>query len=341
MQDHPFLYDFGYLPKALFENAEILTPADLIDSPAWRSIVSLCTEGSINHSRSQYEHFQAVCQALPQMEGHPLKKDLSAFWKEYFGELPLPSPERVDLLWRHLTDRFFANATPRERFLPIPPWNCITTSEMLLKLPRGAAPMLEADHFLRVKANGYDAWKREILQTLDAFCGAGCRQILLTLPTGFTFTVPDLYHVGVVLKQDRRSKADADLLCAQLLREITVEAQKRKLALLLRVLCDGAQAEAALGYLERSVELPITVWSTPHSETAKCLLSCSTHQNLLLPALCMSDMPSEFELQATLATYAARYPVGRLQFLTGADVPLLPYARERVYKTLQENLKKL
>ncbi len=341
MLDDRFAYDYGYLPFAMQRGAEMVTPADLFDSPAWRRIVSLCADGAINHSRSLYEHFSAVCHALSEMEGHPLKKDLCAFWREHFAALPLPSSETADLLWSSLTDRFVAHATPREAFLPSAPWNCIATEDMLSALPRGAAPMLEADRFLRVKANDYTAWRREILQTLDTFCGAGCRQILLTLPTGFRFAAPDLYHVGAALKKEKRTQADADLLCAQLLREIAVEAAERGLAVLLRVMCDGEESAHAISYLSRVTPLPKTVWSTPHIETAKVLLLMSGEQAALIPALFLTDMPSEWELQTTLAAYAARYPAGRLQFLIGADAPLLPYARERVYKTLQENLKKL
>ncbi len=336
-----FAYDYGHLPSVLRNTTELLTPADFIDTPEWKTLAAICTEKKCERPLSLYEHFCAVCHALPQLEGHPLKRDLLSFWKRHFFDLPLPEEENANLLWRVLTDRFAKEKTPREAFLPRESWNCLAASDMLASLPHGAVPMPQMDSFLTSGGDTYRTWRERLTRELDAFCLAGCRQILLTMPREFSFTVPDLYHVGVALAKQRRGTEAHSLLLSQLLREVIAECQTRGLVLLLRVLCDGEAVREALVHFKRSIGLPTVVWTTPYTDTARVLLSYSTDEKALLPALLLSDTASSFELQYTLAFYAARYPTGQLQYITAANAPLLDDAQACVKKEIQEILKRL
>ena len=108
------------------------------------------------------------------------------------------------------------------------------------------------------------------------------------LEDGFAFDAPHPYRVGQALQRRERDVRARSLLTAQLLRILCEELTKRNGNLHLLVGSGaGEDAVALLSYLEKSVGLPHTTWSTADAEVRERLLAYSKQQHRmpLLPVL--------------------------------------------------------
>lgn len=301
------------------------------------------TEGAEQPLYSDYEKFRALCQMMPHLKGHPVKRYCADFLKRYFNcTLPMDAAH-CDTIWRETSD-----------FLLLHPLSVAdviggggdvnrllwSTEVLPEQLPSGITPELTADALMKLCCVDASHWSVAIKGLLDRFFEIGCDRILFSFADDFSFQAPDLYHVNAVIAKQRLDKAEKDLLLSQLFRMTCALCAECGRKIHLRVGNCTDAVVSLLTYTEKAVGLPALYWSTESPKTRDALLSFgyTMHQNAVCPMLCLCDYPSDAELQNAISAYAARYPVGMLQASCGADLRMTETEKLR-FSSILENIK--
>ena len=333
-----FLPDYGILPSAYFQKSAITNPVELFWSDDLISLLRLCgeREETIGECASDYDRFLSVCRALPLLEGHPTREWIASVLDKYFDLKELPTQENAPEAWRTLCDRLLGEPI-RPQDLVEGSWLC-DSLVVPSYLPTNITPVLNANLFLGTRAKNAVAWREEIRATAKHFSACKCQKIVLHLPSEFAFVIPSIYHVDKALQTTKRSREAENLLLSQLMRELCTAAQEYNLLLVL--VCNAKADEAAylLEYCEASVGLPRVCWSLREVREAHALLTFTAkpRKNEIFAALPYETIMTEHELFDALESWKARYPVGRLCFLTARDLRQMPYAQVHIADMLEK-----
>ena len=327
-----FLADYGSLPSAYFKKNVISNPTELFWSEELLAILRLCgaREEMIGERASDYERFLALCQALPQLVGHPTRTWIESVLAEHFLVKELPTEENVKDVWKMLCERLFENPiSPND--LVSGAWLCDSLT-VPNTLPHNVIPMLNGNLLLGTRAKNVAAWSAEIAATVAQFFNAGCQKIIVQLQDDFHFISPSIYHVDRALSLTKKDSEAYNLLTCQLVRELCSAAQKNDLLLVLVCNDNPAALVHLLEYAEESVGLSRICWSVREASDAHALLAFTAkpHKSELFAALSYETVMTERELLQSIESWQMRYPVGRLCFLTKQDLRQTPYVQAHI-----------
>ena len=323
------LYDFGRLPSDVLTGGALTNATELIWNDGVRDVLRLCgaSERTVGNGASDYEKFRALCEAYPMLTGHPLQNQIASVLSACLKINTLLSPQSCDAIWQTAAQMLLdVPTTPMDIIRNMHQgaairWlcedNCLPEA-----LPQDVEPVLYGNRLWMTTQVSRIAWEDDMRTSLDAFCNAGCRLVFVRLDEDYTDRSPDVYHVEEALKVRKKSRADMDLLCAQAVRFLASECLSRKLSIILAADCGGRDAEALLERVENEIGLPALCWTASRAETRDKLLRfhAKPHQNTVDYALELSLYPSETERTLAIESAAARYPLGRLCFLTNLDL---------------------
>lgn len=343
MNQQIFAADYGTLPHRFFSTGNLTNPTELIQSRELTALLYLCGvgEAELGDRASDYEKFKALCRSFPLLDGHPLKGQITAFLKKHFQGLPEPSPSTCDLLWRQISDQLSHSPKKGTDFLPKKEISWLSdTLHLPLELPKNISPILDCHLFLDSKATSYADFQEEICAAFSAFLKAGSKSVLFRLDRAFRFVQPSVYHVECALRSKKRTREQTDILTAQILREISVLCNEKNVPLRLLLECEGEECLSLLRYADRSTGLPALFWSAADRRGSEAMLSFASrpHQNEMRWALHCGYLASPAERSFALQFAAARYPVGRLTLVSGADLRYIDAVQDHYGQILEKSL---
>ena len=280
--------------------------------------------GKQNVAPSDYDRLFLLCEMMSAPDGNPLKKSCERILREYLGiALPL-NPTYCDAIWRESAEKLLLN--------PISPLMLSSNVAVL-----DVREICSAETLLEIDETELAAWQETLSARMEQKNGEGFRRVLLRIPSGYSFAEPDPYHVGLALKQKGCAEWRG-MLIAQGVRMLCRACVTYGWSLQIEL---GAHAEEAvdlLSYAERTVGLPVLVWSTPYADTRDAMLAFGyqPHGRPVLPLIRLADHPTNGELRNAIESYAARVPMGVLCFACGGDARDNAAERERLLETLKK-----
>ena len=333
-----FLPDYGVLPSAYFERSAITNPIELFWSDDLCALLRLCGEGedAIGESASDFDKFQALCRALPLLDGHPTRAWIVSILKKYFDVKELPTEETAAIVWKILSERLFGEPLSPQTFVS-GAWLCDGLT-IPSTLPENVTPVLNANLVLQTNAKTAALWSSEISSTVVHFVQKGCQKIVFEMGKSFDFVTPSLYHVNRALSLAKKDREATNILTCQLTRELCTFAQAHDLLLVLECNENSSALARLLEYAEESVGLPRICWSVREVREAHTLLdfTAKPHKSEIFAALSYESVMTQNELLATLESWQVRYPVGRLCFITACDLRQTSYAQADIADMLRK-----
>lgn len=333
-----FLPDYGILPSAYFERSAITNPIELFWSDELLALLRLCgqKEEMVGERASDYDRFLSICRSLPLLEGHSTRAWIASILEEYFNLKELPTEETTPTAWKNICAGLMQKPLSPQEFVS-GAWLC-DALVVPTYLPHNVTPVLNANLLLNTTAQNATVWSEEIAATVEHFAEHGCPKIVLQLPNDFAFIAPSVYHIDKCLQSAKHSRDADNLLLCQLMRELSSVAQQNKLLLLLVCKANAGEVSNLLEYCENSVGLPRVCWSLREVREAHALLTFTAkpRKNEIFAALPYETIMTEHELFDALESWKARYPVGRLCFLTARDLRQMPYAQAHIADMLEK-----
>lgn len=314
-----FASDYGEVSRDFFSVGYVSNAAELIRGEETYRLLRLCGLEGCERGEllSDWELFFSFCKAYPLLRGHLAAERKCAILRAY-TDAALPfSEETAEALWRKSTECFsdaplLASALLQREV----PWLC-DGQELPENLPDSLPVVLSADFLAARTGERYGDWHARILSVTERFSSAHCVGVLLRIPSDFSFEEPNIYAVGEALA-GRRERGASGLLLSQLAREVSAACALHRLPLLVEFSC-GRAAAALLRYEHRSVGLGELCVSARMPEARDALLDFATEKSIRI-ALRLPDVPTESEMEAAVESMAARYPIGRVRLITGADL---------------------
>lgn len=334
-------YDFGTLSNAVALDRRVTNLTELWWDDEKEKLLNLwCSlHESLSADLSDYEKFRALCEMMPSLNGHPVRRHCRDFLRTHFAcEMSLDL-QNCDAIWRLTSEALLMTPKTCKSLLP-------ADAQLLCSDERSIdcceAPIFDACRFQSYEATDWGVWKEQADQDLTRFSKHGCNRIFLTLPHGFVFQKPDVYHVELALKKKHKTEEDMCLLLSQTVRYACEACLLRGWSLTVRIADCGDGAVRLFEYVEKRIGLPKILWSTADAKTRDQMLAFGyqTHKNLILPMLCLVDYPSDRELDEVWDAYAARYPIGWLLFACGTDVRNRMSERARLDRILKNKEKR-
>ena len=338
-----FLPDYGILPSAYFQRSAISNPIELFWSDDVLALLRLCgeKEENIGERASDFDKFQAILRALPQLEGHPTRAWIASVLEEYFDLKELPQPEKAPQIWKLLCDRLLEiHLAPQD--LVKGDWLCDALT-VPNNLPKHINPVLNANLLLAITAKKVMDWSAEIAATVSRFRENGCQKIVLNLQEDFAFVLPSIYHVDRALSLAKKDREATNLLTCQLVRELCTVAQKEDILLVLICNSNPGDLVSLLEYTEENVGLPRVCWSTRAIKDAYTLLTFAAkpHKREMLAALPYEIVMTKNELSSAIESWQVRYPVGKLCFVTARDLRQTTYVQASLENMLENTKTKI
>lgn len=338
MEHQRFTADYGTLPPQLFSVGSISNPAELLRGEELYGLLRLCgiEEAENGAAASDWELFRSVGRALPMLAGHPMRARILQLLGDRFGIAEVLCEENCERLWRAAVT--FAEKHPFRMEDVLPRERTAWLSGTLALpdgLPDAVSPVLCADFFLHTDTVSLTDWSAWIRRTAEEYRAHGGEMILLRLSREFSFIAPDPHHVGLALREKRRSAQSNHLLTAQLVREVCVICRENGMRLLIESACDGAIC-ALLEYVKKSVGFPKLFATASDALTRDRLIECmkdASYSDVRL-AVRLEDLPTKQERAAAWESIAARYPVGRLCVISGADLRMIGGVRKEIAEEL-------
>ena len=333
MQDSLFAFDYGtgeYAPK------KITNPTELIRGKDLYHMLRLCgveAEKRLDEW-SDWELFSSFARELPSLRGFPLAEFMQSLLRDVAG-VPFPlNAENAAAFWRESVSYFERECiTPGDALTRDIPRLCRADAPCEV-LDRSEKMLPDAMSLLPIGCTTLDAWQKEIGTVLSRFSGMGSRVIFMELPCKPSFAEPNPYRVGEILRKTHRRDEDRACLVSQLLREVCVGARSLGMTVLLKV-CRYDDALPFLSYIEKTVGLPSICLCSDDPILSKEGQELFARQSeRLMVALSLHAFPTEHELNEALLSIAARYPFGRLFFVTGVDLRFARYAQAEAYKRI-------
>ncbi|MBQ9761271.1 MAG: hypothetical protein IJW16_07985, partial [Clostridia bacterium] len=299
------------------------------------SLIGLwCVDKGIRRtSCSDYDRHRILCSMMSQLTGHPVKRHCRDFLQMHFScDLPV-NEENCDEIWRITADALMRESCSVRDILD-------TDVRLLWKEhtppPGGIIPVLDAELLFSLDCNDWDTWQDAARAVLDRFTAHGCSLAYFSVGSSCPFVKPDLYHVVQALKNKKRSVEEYALLRTQILRFLCEECQKREWALVL-----NGSTLPHLTYASEEVGLPVVyLMRSEEMLGAELSLVSDIVSKPIRPLLCLSDYPSDGELEAVLDRIAARYPIGMLSVTCGGDPKNRASDRARLNEVLEKWRKK-
>lgn len=269
------------------------------------SLLRLCGIASteIEESASDYTYLQAICKAIPLLQGH-------LFESEFYRVL-----DRMQL--RYTPNALDAEAIWKQsaEYLQRYGWNGENTTmptspirdASFVWAKSASYPLIDADPWLITRATNWTDWEKELLTHWEsAFGGVNTPYVKLSLT--YSERVPSLYHVDRALCAQNNN---AQVLSAQLLRFLCAQCNKDRKTLLIEIGAQQAtQLLKQLHRLEQSIGLPALILSFQTTEDFNVLRAFAEQAKeteLCLGVPDIGEMPP-----VPFSAIAAKYPIGRL-----------------------------
>ena len=324
-----FASDYGVLDDALLHTEYITNPSELLRSRETYGVLRLCgvnaDEGS--DAASDFELFLSFCRAFPSLRGHLVAARTETLLRETLSlSLPL-TEENAASLWREGTERL-ASAPLRVRSLLDPeiPWLC-ERKELMGRVLLGQSFVYDAALLAPQTGESLSARHSRLLAEAARLSAEGCVGVRLCLPADYRFLPPNPYAVESALARARRNSDERALLLSQQVREVSEACVAAGLPLLIECEGDGSVAEL-LRYVGRTVGLPTLTVAVRSAQARDAMLTLAETQDLRI-ALRLCDAPTRTEMRQALEAMAARYPIGRVRLITGADLRQSAIARKQ------------
>lgn len=315
-----FASDYGVLGREYFSVEYLTNPAELMRSEEVYRILRLCGSDPCESGAlsSDWELFSSFCTAYAMLHGHLTATRIGMLLRERLS-LTLPfSVENAAALWHEGVEHLrFAPLRTASLFDTDVPWLC-DGDTLPEKLPAGMPLVLDAAYLIPRSGESLVARRERLREVCTRFLKRGCVGVRLRLAPNTAFVEPNPYAVEQALASRRRDGRTADLLAAQHLREVCEVCIEHRLPL--TVECEGGvEIGTLLRYVHRTVGVPRLTVSPKDSAERDALLSLAEELDLRI-ALRLRDVPTEREMADTLDSVAARYPIGRVRLITGADL---------------------
>ena len=288
---------------------------EMLWSDEVRGVLRLCgaNERMIGEDSSDYERFLALAEAMPMLDGHPLKGYVASLLKDCFEIETSLDKSTCEEIWRKAAQRLLSEpifevgaASDMEQGKAV----TVAHPSHHLSLTSAFSGLL----FARTRAKSFDVWMREIESVVYDAVRSGCRYLFFGLPDAFCDVKPSLYHVNMTLHRGAREKGDLDLLYAQLVRCLSQVCQTHGLTLILQIETASEHIRSLMDRVEREVGLPTLIWSTPREDVRAEMLdfSAKAHKNPIFAAIRRTDYGSDDAFSQALVAWAKCYPIGRL-----------------------------
>ncbi len=331
MQLDMLSFDFGTLPRSLDMGRRITNPTELFWCAEWESLLRLCNTNrqAVGNCASDYDRFLAICQACSMTVGHPLRAWFLSVLQEKFDIDEIPSEENAAKLWQILSQALLQAPISKGELLA--KGHCLCgDAEPPKALPSGVKPMPSLNLLLNAPPQSREAWRAQIEHTICTYREAGGEQVLLQVDLQGEVVIPDLYHAEAALRATNRTKKQQALLVAQLMREVGELCITHKMRLLVWCQGDTKPLASLLRYVERSVGLPEMCWITNDSRYVDEMLRYQASESKadLYWGICVNELQTGRELEETMDSAAARYPIGRLKLFTACDFSVMPFVQK-------------
>lgn len=327
-----FASDYGVLERDFFSMGYLSNAAELLCSEELFRILHTCGIGREESEKfSDWELFAAFCRAFPMLRGHLVAARMATLITERSGTSLPVSEETAEALWHACADRFSREPVRAETLIAHGvPWLC-DGEALPAGFPSSVPFVLDGDVLAARVGETLAQWHRRVRDTVERDHSAGCVGVLLRLPREYSFAEPNPYAIGGALSARRNSDA-SNLLLSQLVREICEACVACGTALTMECACDASVA-ALLRYASRTVGIPSLCVCAKEAGTRDALISLAEEMEIRL-ALRLSDTPTEAELSLALDSIAARYPIGRVRLITGADLRQSAVAQRQAERLL-------
>ena len=344
MSDSLFAYNYGTLQGGLFSSTVLTNPAELIRGEELYRMLRLCGEQecACGDSASDWEVLFAFSKALPSLAGFGAASRMHRLLQKACGMEEGLTKANAHVFWQRGVARFEKERIPLSSFLlqGVP----VLTDASTLQEHEGVPLAMDAASLLPCGASSFEEWRAYVKDCIFRFFESGCRTIRFCISHGCEFAEPNPYRVGEILQKKRRSAGEYSILAAQLFREVCTHATPLEMNVLVEAHRD-TDALPFLIYAEQSVGLPNLCLATEDPvislQTQSLAVRCASKFTL---ALLLSAFPVEHELENALLSVAARYPIGRLTFVTGGDLRLVSFeesdARARICRIMEKNFEK-
>lgn len=334
-----FSFDYGILPSGYAKNQYLTNPCELLDCMEWERAFRFCRidEERFSSLASDYDRFCAMCTALPLLIGHPLRAWVLTLLREHFQITCEVCEQTAGALWRTISQKLLERPMRFEELIEEGCTYLCDQSAPPSALLRGAYPMLLSNVLLDGTFENRLRWRGEIERTLSAYREAGSRQVLLRFSAEGEFVAPDVYHVEKALRATAKSAAQKQLLSTQLMRELCEICQKMDLTLILEGDSCAKTTVKLLQYAEQTVGLPKTCWVCNDCRHADAMMTfiAEKHNSPMHLALRMDEVLTDAEFLDAMDSLGARYPVGRISFVTARDLRMMPFLQKDLKKRLQ------
>ncbi len=254
----------------------------------------------IGESASDYIYFQAVCRAIPLLQGHKFVPLLYRLFELMQIDYSPKSPN-AESIWMQCSDYLERNDLTIGCLEDLQPKSTPLIFDSWHK--SGIHRLLNVDSWQQTKACDWTAWERELNDSWKMASSCDYIKLSIDLPE----KTPSLYHVDLAL----RSRQDDRILSAQLLRFLCMACRNENKTLLVEVKPQQASRLCAyLKRLENTLELPSLVLSVPTMQDLQPILEFAKqpHKSCIRLGASRNVLNSALDIPSIAATY----PIGCL-----------------------------
>lgn len=334
----------GRVPSVFFDRPTFSNVSELIFDKDLYSLLRLCgvDEQLIGEGASDYDRFNAYCNAVPVLYGHPIVIKIVSLLKSCF-DIDLPcSAQNCNEIWRIVADKLIDT--------PMIGWdlinlinptsiNCVLIDrDQFVKIdafPKGIEPVLCGQTLVQTNASDWSEWEKEMSDVIEQCILKGSHAVYFKLSDELLSDIPSLYHVEQSLCTPKKRLENIGVLLTQALRYLCLKCRQKGLFLYTEIQTDDLKRVVLL--LERiynSVGLPSMLFFSRELKTMDAMIEFSARlpMGLLRGGFMTSYYPSERELSYAFEATIARYPSGALTVLYGDDLRYTAFEKARFEK---------
>ena len=259
---------------------------------------------------SDFDCFLALATALPACAGHPRAETIHASLASATGVARPLCPHTAKDHWQgYVRLHWYGESLPEDEMRvtdTLSPCPLCAPAEPIRLSARDVCRLPDEITVLPT-AQDLPTWTAALAESVPPV-GKFC---LLTVPEGYTFVRPDLYHVGMALSRrpETRNAEEKALLFGQAARVLGELLAARGDTLLLRATAPAAASILPLlTYLRDIGRLPDTVYLSEDPADAAFL---SGRMSRVRTGLCSPARATAASIQAAITCYARLAPIGR------------------------------
>ena len=259
---------------------------------------------------SDFDCFLALATALPACAGHPRAETIHASLASATGVARPLCPHTAKDHWQgYVRLHWYGESLPEDEMRvtdTLSPCPLCAPAEPIRLSARDVCRLPDEITVLPT-AQDLPTWTAALAESVPPV-GKFC---LLTVPEGYTFVRPDLYHVGMALSRrpETRNAEEKALLFGQAARVLGELLAARGDTLLLRATAPAAASILPLlTYLRDIGRLPDTVYLSEDPADAAFL---SGRMSRVRTGLCFFVYATAASIQAAITCYARLAPIGR------------------------------